>query len=195
MRIFKWRLLSLCLFLSALCLADSAHTPPSAALQERTPTPQPKLKILIHKTDKTLKVLEDGKQIHEFNVVFGLSPEGNKERQGDMKTPEGVYYVRVKNAQSQFYLSLGLSYPERHDAQRALAAKLISKAQYKKIMEAHDKKQNPPSNTPLGGEIFIHGGGTWEGQNWTYGCIALDNADMKLLFHKIPHGTEVEIVP
>ncbi|MCL2012402.1 MAG: L,D-transpeptidase [Cystobacterineae bacterium] len=152
-------------------------------------------KIFVHKAARKLEVFADGKKIHGFKIVLGPEPEGTKLRQGDGKTPEGVYYVRVKNSKSQFYLSLGLSYPEQHDLQRALAEKQISKAQYNKLMSAHAQKLKPPSNTPLGGEIFIHGGGASEGYDWTAGCVALDNPDMKLLFEKIPLGTEVEILP
>ena len=155
----------------------------------------PSFKILIYKEARKLELWADGEKTHEFKVVLGPEPKGTKLRKGDGKTPEGVYFVRVKNARSRFYLSLGLSYPERRDAQRAFAEKQISKAQHDSIMQAHKKQRQPPSNTPLGGEIFIHGGGAPEGEDWTLGCVALDNPDMKLLFEKIPHGTEVEILP
>jgi murein L,D-transpeptidase YafK len=168
---------------------------PQTGLPQTVSTQTPPFKILIHKAARKLEVFSDGKRIHEFKVVLGPKPEGTKLRQGDGKTPEGVYFVRVKNSKSRFYLSLGLSYPERRDAERALAEKRISKTQYGKIIQAHDKKTRPPSNTPLGGEIFIHGGGASPGDDWTLGCVALDNPDMKVLFEKIPFGTEVEILP
>ncbi|MCL2178274.1 MAG: L,D-transpeptidase [Proteobacteria bacterium] len=192
MRTLQPFLCAVCLFFPAFGPADAGHAPRE---ERQAQAPKPKLKILIHKAKKKLEMWEGEKQLHEFRVVFGNAPEGSKLRRGDMKTPEGVYYVRVKNSKSQFYLSLGLSYPERRDAKRALEEKQISKAQYEKIIQAHNKKQRPPSNTPLGGEIFIHGGGASGGENWTHGCIALDNADMKLLFDKTPLGSEVEILP
>ena len=43
----------------------------------------------------------------------------------------------------------------------------------------------------LGGEIFIHGRGS--GSDWTWGCIALDDPEMKELFDAIPVGTPVVI--
>jgi len=190
MHILKWLFLSGCFWVGV----GGANPPPNAP-SKVVSKPKPTFKILIHKAARKLEVLSGGEKIHEFKVVLGQEPQGTKLRRGDGKTPEGVYFVRIKNPRSQFYLSLGLSYPERHDAKRGLAEKLISKAQYDRILQAHDKKTQPPSNTPLGGEIFIHGGGVWDGQDWTLGCIALDNPDMKLLFDKIPHGTEVEIFP
>jgi len=191
MRVFKWVFLSTYSFFSWVPFL--APSPVEAA--PTVSTQKPTFKIFVHKAARKLEVFSNGEKIHEFKVVLGTEPEGTKLRQGDGKTPEGVYFVRIKNARSRFYLSLGLSYPERHDAKRALAEKQITKAQHDKILQAHDKKQQPPSHTPLGGEIFIHGGGAAEGNDWTLGCVALDNPDMKVLFEKIPHGTEVEILP
>jgi murein L,D-transpeptidase YafK len=75
----------------------------------------------------------------------------------------------VKNPHSKFYLSLGLSYPNTEDAKRGLAKKLISRAQYDQIINAIDRKQIPPQNTKLGGDIYIHGGGS--GQDWTWDVL------------------------
>ncbi len=60
-------------------------------------------------------------------------------------------------------------------------------------MRALARKRTPPWDTALGGEIFIHGGGT--SGDWTAGCVALDNADMQELFDSVPLGTPVRIEP
>jgi murein L,D-transpeptidase YafK len=114
-------------------------------------------------------------------------------RQGDGRTPEGEFYVCVKNASSSYYLSLGLSYPNKAHAERGLGAGLITRAEFNEIARAIDKRIRPRWDTELGGEIFIHGHGS--SSDWTLGCVALDNRDMKELFDAVPRGTPVLIEP
>jgi murein L,D-transpeptidase YafK len=115
----------------------------------------------------------------------------DKVRQGDRRTPEGEFYVFTKNDKSAFYLSLGLSYPNIEDAERGLRDNLISRRQHDAIVRAVNRRATPPQNTALGGDIYIHGNGA--NSDWTWGCVALENADMKELFDAIPVGTPVEI--
>lgn len=150
-------------------------------------------RIVIFKAERRLELLIDGAVAKSYSVGLGNNPTGTKLRQGDGRTPEGVYYVCVKNPRSQFYLSIGLSYPAPADAARGLAQKLISQSQHDAIVAAHKKRTTPPWNTKLGGEIFIHGKGS--SSDWTLGCIALDDADMKELFTLVATGTAVEIRP
>lgn len=151
------------------------------------------LRIAVSKSERRLAVFRGETQLHIFPIGLGQTPVGDKERSGDGKTPEGRFYVCVKNARSQYYLSLGLSYPDAADAARGLAAGLITPAQNQRIVEAQRRKTTPPWDTALGGEIFIHGNGA--GSDWTLGCIALENADMKTLFDLIEIGTPVDIAP
>ena len=83
----------------------------------------------------------------------------------------------MKNPQSEFVLSLGLSYPNRADAERGLKAGLITRRQHRQIVESDRAGGCPPWNTPLGGEIFIHGSGSTT--DWTWGCVALDDDDIR----------------
>jgi murein L,D-transpeptidase YafK len=147
--------------------------------------------IIVHKKTRTLELFDGEALVKTYTIVLGSQPIGDKEIEGDGKTPEGKFYVFTKNDKSKFYLSLGLSYPDTEDANRGLAAKLITKAEYDAIVEAIAKKEMPPQYTKLGGEIYIHGGGI--SSDWTLGCIALKNEDMKELFDVIPTGTVVEI--
>ena len=126
-----------------------------------------------------------------YRVALGFAPEGDKERQGDGRTPEGDFYVCMKNDKSKFYLSLGLNYPDAADAARALDARLITRAQHDRIVRANQQRRCPPWDTALGGEIFIHGGGS--ASDWTLGCVALDNEHVKELFDHLPAGTPVRI--
>ena len=170
--------------LLAALLAFLALVPGTAGADQR---------IVVFKAKRQLQLLSDHSVVKTYRIGLGSNPIGSKQRQGDGRTPEGTYYVCVKNEHSKFYLSLGLSYPDPGDAARAVADGVISRAQHNAIVQAHRDRTTPPWNTALGGEIFIHGNGS--GSDWTYGCIALDDADIKELFDLVPKGTTVEIRP
>lgn len=180
----------------------SAASPPVAsslpALSFASPPPQQPLKlplvnpkIVIAKAARQLSLYSDGRVVRTYKIALGTNPSDDKIRQGDRATPEGDFYVCVKNARSNFYLSLGLSYPNLEDAERGLRDKLITRAQHGAIVRAIKNRRRPPWDTALGGEIFIHGGGT-DG-DWTWGCVALANPDIKELFDAVPMGTSVRI--
>jgi murein L,D-transpeptidase YafK len=189
--------------IAALLVAALAHTevrpPPDAEtttnaahvarepLKLRLVSPR----IRVSKSGRRLELYSDGRVVRTYRVALGKNPSDDKERQGDYRTPEGEFYVCVKNAASKFYLSLGLSYPNREDAERGLRDRLITRGQYARIVEALGKGLRPPWDTALGGEIFIHGGGS--ASDWTWGCVALDDADVKELFDAVPKGTKVVI--
>lgn len=150
-------------------------------------------RLVVKKEKRELRVFDGEKLIKTYAMVLGFSPNGDKEEEGDGKTPEGEFYIFTKNDQSRFFLSLGLSYPSIEDAKRGLAEKLISLEEHDSIFEAIKNKQMPLQKTRLGGEIYIHGGGTIA--DWTDGCVALRNEEMQELFAAIPVGTAVTILP
>ena len=150
-------------------------------------------KIVVEKGARRLTLYSNGERVRVFSVALGFEPAGDKVKQGDGRTPEGDFYVCMKNARSKFYLSLGLSYPNAEDAERGLRDGIITRAQHKQIIDAIGRGAKPPWNTPLGGEIFIHGGGT--ASDWTWGCVALANEQIKELFDAVPLGTHVRIDP
>ena len=168
-----------------------------------TPTPEPapferknvmdEPKIVIYKSARTLYVYDGETLCAKIEIALGFSPEGHKQKEGDGKTPEGMYYICMRNGKSKFYLSLGLSYPNMEDAEAGLDAGLISQSEYDSIEKAISKGSRPPWDTALGGEIMIHGFGT--SSDWTAGCIATDNGDMDYLWQNCPKGTPVEILP
>ncbi len=161
------------------------------ASQASLASPLPAARIVIDKQAHKLFLYSGERLIRVYPVKIGLNPVDDKVRQGDRCTPEGSYYVCTKNPRSRFHLSLGLSYPNIEDAKRGLRTRVINRAQYDAIVRKISQGRIPPWNTPLGGEIFIHGGA--EAWDWTYGCIALTNKDIEELFRIIPNGTKVEI--
>ena len=148
--------------------------------------------IIIRKAARKLEIFDGKKLVKTYKVVLGFSTKGDKEIEGDGRTPEGEFYVFTKNPESRFHLSLGLSYPSKGDAKRGLAAGLITKEEYDEIVKAIDSGGMPPQKTKLGGEIYIHGGGT--ASDWTDGCVALKNEEISEIFAMIPVGTKVKIL-
>lgn len=160
-------------------------------------------RILVKKSERKLYLYQrdNGREklFKTYPVALGNNPAGHKQRQGDGATPEGDYYITHKNPKSNYYLSLGVSYPNIQDADAGLKAGLITKAQHEAIAAAIRAQAKPPQNTRLGGDIFIHGGGAGKlfGQvrDWTLGCVALENEDIKELFDLLPVKTPIKIVP
>ena len=163
--------------------------PPKA----RLPCPLSAARIVVLKSERRLTLYAGDKMVREYPIGLGFNPEGNKVREGDGRTPEGEYYVCAKNPNSRFHLSLGLNYPNEEDAVRGLASGLIARAEYERITAASQQRRQPPWDTVLGGEIFIHGHGA--SRDWTLGCIALDNEAVAELYEAVPVGTAVTICP
>jgi len=149
-------------------------------------------RIVIRKEKRTLEAYDGDVLKKTYAIALGFAPSGDKEVEGDGKTPEGEFYVFTKNLQSKFHLSIGISYPAKDDAQRGFEKSLISKAERDAIISAIDAKKMPPQKTKLGGEIYLHGGGT--DRDWTWGCVALKNEDIEELFAAVPVGTKVIIL-
>lgn len=135
-------------------------------------------RIVIDKSDRVLLAFQDDRLVRRYPMSLGFAPDGHKQRQGDGRTPEGIFAVNRRNPQSRFHLSLGLDYPHPADVARARAG-------------GYDP----------GGDIFIHGqphglsGLQRIAADWTAGCIAVNNAAMDELWSAVPIGTPVEIRP
>lgn len=129
-----------------------------------------------------------------FPIALGAAPSGDKQAQGDEHTPEGVFRVTHKNPNSAFHLSLGLNYPTQRHAQAAYAAGRISAATRDRVIAADQPGRMPARDTALGGDIYIHGGGTtWP--YWTDGCVALDDVVIEWLYALAEPGTVVWVLP
>ena len=143
-------------------------------------------KVVVYKKLRKMHLIENGKITKTYPVMLGSS-YGKKRMQGDNKTPEGKYIIGWHNPNSRFYLSLHINYPNAQDRQYA-----------------REHSINDP-----GDNIFIHGVPKkvfnetnpekiyqiLKLENWTNGCIALSNKDMKEVYELIPDGTALEIFP
>jgi murein L,D-transpeptidase YafK len=118
-------------------------------------------------------------------------PAGQKQREGDRKTPEGWYRTSDKPT-SQFYGAIAVHYPNVQDADAGLARGQITKARRDAISSADARGTKPPQYSSLGGEILVHGGGNFP--DWTLGCVALENADLDRLRGLLPAGMKTDIL-
>ncbi|MCG8709388.1 L,D-transpeptidase family protein [Brenneria sp. 4F2] len=169
------------LYAYTLAMARLGHgTPPESAPADRL-ADRLADRILVHKAERVLLLLKDGKELARYHIALGRAADhGPKRRDGDKKTPEGDYVIDWRNAHSRFSLSLHISYPDSHDKQRAEAA-----------------------GEKTGGNIMIHGtanGWQWlepalQRLDWTDGCIAVTNTEMRAIWASVPVGTPISIEP
>lgn len=135
----------------------------------------------------------DGSISASFPVIYGRNSHlGTKEREGDQRTPRGKYYVCTINGKSWFTLFFGLSYPGREDAHNAHGEGRIALEALEEIIGCIDKMKRPPWDTPLGGQIGIHGGGI--DRDGTRGCIGMKDEDVLKLAEYVKMGTPVVIL-
>ena len=159
---------------SLLAIASCSTTDPKF----KTYSGPPVTRIDVFKSRRVMTFYSGTTPIKSYNFGLGYAPVGNKEYEGDGKTPEGIYKIDRRNDRSKFHLSLGINYPQPEDRARA------KKGGY----------------SP-GGDIFIHGqpnqiaDGYRVKGDWTEGCVAIDNHQIEELFAATPMGTEVEIRP
>jgi len=130
--------------------------------------------INVYKSSRTLQLLHHNRVLETFEFELGFAPAGHKTFEGDGRTPEGYYFIDRRNPNSEFHLSLGISYPDAEDLARALEMEL-----------------DP------GGDIFIHGTPQmFRGKDdWTAGCIAVSNRDMEKIYAMVQTGTRIAIYP
>ncbi len=131
--------------------------------------------IVVNKEARRMYLFHHDTVLKDYVIDLGFAPAGHKTVQGDGKTPEGDYFIDRRNPNSQFHLSLGISYPNAEDVARARAA-----------------GEDP------GGDIFIHGESKlWNlGKNdWTWGCIAVTNSQMEDIYAMVRNGTPIRINP
>jgi murein L,D-transpeptidase YafK len=132
-------------------------------------------KLEVHKGDRIIKVFHGNRLLKKYAMELGFGAEGHKQFEGDGRTPEGRYTIDRRNPNSSFYLSLGISYPNARD-----------------IAHARSQGKDP------GGEIFIHGQPNLlgpRGPDWTAGCIAVTNKEMRTLYAMVKNGTTIDIFP
>lgn len=137
-------------------------------------------RLVVYKSERKMEAYSQGTCIKTYYIALGRKPVGDKQFEGDKKTPEGLYTINDKNLNSAYYKNLGISYPNANDCAEA---KRLGKA--------------------VGGDIKIHGlrnGLGWLGRwhrlsDWTLGCIAVTNTEMEELYMAVPAATTIEIYP
>ena len=133
--------------------------------------------VLVLKEKRRMYLLNGSRVLKAYDFDLGFAPLGDKQFEGDGRTPEGRYYIDRRNPNSSFYLSIGINYPNARD--RAEARRL---------------------GKPPGGDIFIHGQPNKNplkkrGPDWTAGCIAVTNREMREIYAMVKNGTVVDILP
>ena len=148
--------------------------PARAAFVQPAPAPLAN-HIVVSKSNRVLALMNGAETLKRYRVHLGFAPEGHKQRSGDGRTPEGRYYIDRRNPRSDFYLSLGVSYPNALDLARARAM-----------------------GVRPGGDIFIHGGPRRAADrrkpDWTAGCIAVTDAEIEEIWSMVPTGIPITIL-
>lgn len=137
-------------------------------------------RILVEKAERKLHLLSGGEVFRTFDIALGVEPVGDKEQEGDQKTPEGTYLLDGRNPDSDYFLSIHISYPSARE-----------------IQQARSKGYDP------GGAIMIHGqpnvptysAAYYRKEDWTNGCIAVSNSDMIDIWLMTPNNIPIEIRP
>jgi murein L,D-transpeptidase YafK len=131
--------------------------------------------IVVAKGMRVMELRSGNEVLKRYRVDLGFTPDGHKLASGDGRTPEGRYWIDRRNPRSEFYLSLGISYPNAQDVARAQAMGV-----------------NP------GGDIFIHGEPVRRpkdrDRDWTAGCIAVTNDEMEEIWALTPTGVPITIL-
>jgi len=136
--------------------------------------------VVVEKDNRRLHLIKDGEPFRTFDIALGIRPVGDKQQEGDFRTPEGRYILDTRNPNSEFFLSIHVSYPNQQDRR-----------------EARSKGVDP------GGAIMIHGQPNepsrseayYRTQDWTNGCIAVSNSDMIDIWLMTSENTPIEIRP
>jgi murein L,D-transpeptidase YafK len=192
------------LLLSCMSPAPETPAPDPDAFASQLASLAGRLRLVISKSHYTLTLYKGDQPVKTYRAVFGKGYlGGDKQMQGDKRTPEGDFYICTMNHSKRFYKFMGLSYPGLKHAERGLQSRMISIADYVAIKKAVDGRNLPPWDTPLGGAVGIHGrtesgssgSDTLAGMNWTDGCIALENADVDEIYSVASLGTPVTILP
>lgn len=147
--------------------------------------------LVAHKSARRLMLFDRGQLAGCWRIGLGFAPRGDKEVEGDGKTPVGWYPTSDK-PWSAFDDAIAIHYPNADDAGEALRAGRISRRTRDQIREASSRRSVPPQRTTMGGAVLIHGGGS--SVDWTLGCIALDDADLADVRTRLPRGMKTDLL-
>ncbi|NEX48062.1 L,D-transpeptidase family protein [Pseudotabrizicola algicola] len=130
--------------------------------------------VQVHKGARKMYLLHHERVLKTYDIALGFNPVGHKQFEGDGRTPEGTYIIDRRNPNSEFHLSIGISYPNQADREYA-----------------RNLGKSP------GGDIFIHGGPKKKvsRRDWTAGCIAVTDKEMERIYAMVKNGTPIHILP
>lgn len=191
--ILRWLPVPLVLSWTAVALPARADLTAARTRLAAVQLPLAAPSLRVRKQERILELRDGDRIVKTYPISLGYSPVGDKQRQGDYRTPEGDFYVCSRNERSAFHLFLGISYPDAEAASQGLAAGLIDRHQHAAILHSQKGRACPPWNTRLGGAVGLHGGGV--GSDWTWGCVALSDEAIEELWIACPLGTPVVIQP
>jgi murein L,D-transpeptidase YafK len=155
--------------------------------------------LLVDTVNNKLMIMEGSEMISTYEGIaigrYGAAPD---RMQGDHRTPVGRFRVAWISEDTRFHRFFGLDYPDLLTALRAYTDKRITEPEWQAIRRAHQEGAIPPQNTPLGGQIGLHGIGAGSAEvhgryNWTNGCVALGNDEIDELLQWVRVGTRVDI--
>lgn len=136
-------------------------------------------KVLVIKSQRQLQLISRGIMMKSYRVSLGKQ-QGPKQREGDHRTPEGFYWIDWRKTSDKYNLAMHISYPNAKDLARASR----EGARPGSMIMLH--------GTPLDDEYpewYFHT------LDWTEGCIALKNDDMREIWNLVKDGTLIEIRP
>ncbi len=167
------------------------QTNPSSFYNSVKLTTRPIDLVLVRKSLHRMELIKDHKVVKQYFVAFGKTPKGHKVRRGDGRTPEGNYVLDYKKTNSEFALAIHISYPNAQDRKEAKArgvdpgGMIMIHGQPNNIGYSEDEDKDGEVNV----DKFL------QPSNWTNGCIALLNDDMKEVYRMIDPGTPITILP
>ena len=159
----------------------------------------PEIWLLVDTGTLTLSVMRGEARLKNFdNISIGSNGVTRQKRVRDEKTPLGDYRITEIRMGSRFHRFLAIDYPTMEDARRGLQDGRINQAEHDTLRDAWNRGDALPSDTPLGGNLGIHGIGNGDPAihhdfNWTNGCIALTNAQVEELLQWVGVGTRVSV--
>ena len=177
----RWLLALFCLSIASVSQAAFTETIIRKPVDQSAGASQPLIdKVLVLKSERRLQLISRGEPLKTYRISLGKQPKGTKEREGDSKTPEGLYWLDWRKVSDRFILAMHISYPNISDAARARR-----------------------EGVSPGGMIMIHGTpinddypeGYFHTLDWTDGCIAMRNNDMREVWEMVKDGTLIEIRP
>ena len=166
----RWLFALLC-----LTIVMTGHASTTATLSGKTID-----KVLVVKSERKLHLISRGDTLKSYRISLGKQPDGAKQREGDLRTPEGFYWIDWRKTSDRFNLAMHISYPNISDAARA-RREGVKPGSMIMIHGTPDSDEYP--------EQWFHT------LDWTDGCVAMRNRDMREVWNLVPDGTMIEIRP